>query len=38
VLSGRARTWLQTPKARRIQERVMGSVLVALGIRVAAER
>ena len=38
VLSGRARTWLQTPKARRIQERVTGSVLVALGIRVAAER
>jgi threonine/homoserine/homoserine lactone efflux protein len=38
VLSGRARTALQTPKARRIQERVMGSVLVALGIRVAAER
>lgn len=37
VLSGRARTWLQTPKARRIQERVMGSVLVALGAR-AAER
>jgi len=38
VLSGRLRTQLQTPKARRIQERIMGSVLVALGIRVAAER
>jgi threonine/homoserine/homoserine lactone efflux protein len=38
VLSGRARSWLQTPKARRIQERVLGSVLVALGIRVAAEK
>jgi threonine/homoserine/homoserine lactone efflux protein len=38
ILSGRLRTQLQTPKARRIQERIMGSVLVALGIRVAAER
>ena len=38
ALSGRAREYLQTPRARRIQARVMGSVLVALGIRVAAER
>jgi threonine/homoserine/homoserine lactone efflux protein len=38
VLSGRLRMQLQTPKARRIQERIMGSVLVALGIRGAAER
>ena len=38
IVSGRLRAQLQTPKARRIQERIMGSVLVALGIRVAAER
>jgi threonine/homoserine/homoserine lactone efflux protein len=38
ILSGRLREQLQTPRARRIQERVMGSVLVALGVRVAAER
>jgi threonine/homoserine/homoserine lactone efflux protein len=38
ALSGRARELLQTPRAQRIQERVMGSVLVALGLRVAAER
>jgi threonine/homoserine/homoserine lactone efflux protein len=38
IVSGRLRTQLQTPRARRIQERIMGSVLVALGIRVAAER
>jgi threonine/homoserine/homoserine lactone efflux protein len=38
ILSGRLRTQLQTPKARRIQERIMGSVLVALGIRVAAHK
>jgi threonine/homoserine/homoserine lactone efflux protein len=38
VLSGRLRDVLQTPRARRIQERIMGSVLVALGLRVAAER
>jgi threonine/homoserine/homoserine lactone efflux protein len=38
ILSGRLRTQLQTPKARRIQERIMGSVLVTLGIRVAAHR
>jgi threonine/homoserine/homoserine lactone efflux protein len=38
ILSGRARALLQTPRARRIQERIMGSVLVALGLRVAAER
>jgi threonine/homoserine/homoserine lactone efflux protein len=38
IVSGRLREQLQTPRARRIQERIMGSVLVALGIRVAAER
>ncbi|HEX5620818.1 MAG TPA: LysE family translocator [Solirubrobacteraceae bacterium] len=38
IVSGRLRAQLQTPRARRIQERIMGSVLVALGIRVAAER
>lgn len=38
VVSGRLREQLQTPRARRIQERIMGSVLVALGLRVAAER
>jgi threonine/homoserine/homoserine lactone efflux protein len=38
ILSGRLRRQLQTPRARRIQERIMGSVLIALGIRVAAER
>jgi threonine/homoserine/homoserine lactone efflux protein len=38
ILSGRLRAQLQTPRARRLQERIMGSVLVALGIRVAAER
>jgi threonine/homoserine/homoserine lactone efflux protein len=38
ILSGRLRAQLQTPRARRIQARIMGSVLVALGIRVAAER
>jgi threonine/homoserine/homoserine lactone efflux protein len=38
VVSGRLRQQLQTPRARRIQERIMGSVLVALGLRVAAER
>jgi threonine/homoserine/homoserine lactone efflux protein len=38
IVSGRLRTQLQTPKARRIQGRIMGSVLVALGLRVAAER
>jgi threonine/homoserine/homoserine lactone efflux protein len=38
VLSGRARELLQTPRARRIQERITGSVLVALGVRVAAEK
>jgi threonine/homoserine/homoserine lactone efflux protein len=38
VASGRLREQLQTPRARRIQARVMGSVLVALGVRVAAER
>jgi threonine/homoserine/homoserine lactone efflux protein len=38
VVSGRLREQLQTPSARRIQERIMGSVLVALGLRVAAER
>jgi threonine/homoserine/homoserine lactone efflux protein len=38
VVSGRLRERLQTPRARRIQERIVGSVLVALGLRVAAER
>jgi threonine/homoserine/homoserine lactone efflux protein len=38
VLSGRLRARLQTPRARRIRERIMGSVLVGLGIRVAAGR
>jgi threonine/homoserine/homoserine lactone efflux protein len=38
VVSGRLREQLQTPRARRIQERIMGSVLVALGLRVASER
>jgi threonine/homoserine/homoserine lactone efflux protein len=38
VVSGRLRERLQTPRARRIQERITGSVLVALGLRVAAER
>jgi threonine/homoserine/homoserine lactone efflux protein len=38
ILSGRARSLLQTPRARRIQERITGSVLVALGLRVAAEK
>jgi threonine/homoserine/homoserine lactone efflux protein len=38
IVSGRLRTQLQTPKARRIQDRIMGSVLVALGIRVALHR
>lgn len=38
VVSGRLREQLQTPRARSIQERIMGSVLVALGLRVAAER
>ena len=38
ILTGRLRTTLQSPRARRIQERIMGSVLVALGVRVATER
>ena len=38
LVSGRLREQLQTPRARRIQERIMGSVLVALGLRVAVER
>jgi threonine/homoserine/homoserine lactone efflux protein len=38
VVSGRLRAQLQTPRARRLQDRIMGSVLVALGLRVAAER
>jgi len=38
ILSGRLRDTLRTPRARRVQERIMGSVLVALGVRVAAER
>jgi threonine/homoserine/homoserine lactone efflux protein len=38
IVSGRLRERLQRPRVRRVQERIMGSVLVALGIRVAAER
>jgi threonine/homoserine/homoserine lactone efflux protein len=38
ILTGRLRMQLQKPRVRRVQERIMGSVLVALGIRVAAER
>jgi threonine/homoserine/homoserine lactone efflux protein len=38
TLSGGARALLQTRRARRHQVRILGSVLVALGLRVAAER
>lgn len=38
IASGALRDVLQRPRARRIQERVMGTVLVALGLRVALER
>jgi threonine/homoserine/homoserine lactone efflux protein len=38
IVSGRLRAQLQTPRARRIQKRIMGSVLVALGLRVATDR
>jgi homoserine/homoserine lactone efflux protein len=38
VVSSSLRELLRTPRARKIQERVMGSVLVALGLRVAVER
>jgi threonine/homoserine/homoserine lactone efflux protein len=38
IFTGRVRERLQTPRARRLQERIMGSVLVALGLRVALQR
>jgi threonine/homoserine/homoserine lactone efflux protein len=38
VVSGSLRELLQRPRAQRVQERIMGSVLVALGVKVAAER
>jgi threonine/homoserine/homoserine lactone efflux protein len=37
IATGRLRDLLGTPRARRAQERVLGTVLVALGLRVALE-
>ena len=37
LASGALREQLQRPRARRIQERVMGTLLVALGLRVALD-
>jgi threonine/homoserine/homoserine lactone efflux protein len=34
---GRARRWLASPRARRVQEALLGATLVALGVRVALE-
>ena len=38
VASSRLRELLRTPRARRIQERIMGTVLIALGLRVAVQK
>ena len=38
VASGGLRELLRSPRAQRIQERIVGTVLVALGLRVALER
>lgn len=38
VVSGSLRELLRRPRARRVQERIMGTVLVALGLRVALDR
>lgn len=38
LLAGRARRWLSSRRAQRIQEAVMGTVLIGLGVKVALER
>lgn len=38
IASGGLRELLRSPRAQRIQERIMGTVLVALGLRVALDR
>lgn len=38
LLAGKARRWLSSVRARRVQEGVMGTVLVGLGLKVALDR
>ncbi len=38
LLAGRARRWLASVKAQRIQEGAMGAVLIGLGLKVALDR
>jgi threonine/homoserine/homoserine lactone efflux protein len=38
LLAGRARHWVASVKAQRIQEGAMGAVLIGLGLKVALDR